>query len=152
MADQTQIENSINYKFRDLGDGTYARVVSLDSSSLTLTGPITVANEVEIKNDSGNAGPIEPLGVPTVARQVSVTTTSASTNLTSTCKRISIRARFCDMRYEVGTGSLTANASTSHYIAQDERLDIAVPLGSSIAVIRESAATVNGSLAITELV
>jgi hypothetical protein len=148
MADIKQIENSINYKFRDLGDGTYARVVSLDSSNVTLTGPVTVANEVEIKNDSNNAIPTEPLGVPTVARQVTVTTTSANTALTSTCKRISIRARGCDMRYSV-VGA--ADATTSHYIAQDERLDIAVIPGSSIAAIRESAATTNGSLEITEL-
>lgn len=152
MADIQQIENSVNYKFRDLGDGTYARVVSLDSSSVTLNGPVTVSNEVEIKNDSGNPVPTEPLGIPTVARQLSVTTASASVTLTSTCKRISIRARGCDMRYAVGIGSLTANAATSHYIAQDERLDIAVPLGATIAAIRESAATVNGSLAITELI
>jgi hypothetical protein len=151
MADIKQIENSINYKFRDLGDGTYARVVSLDSSNVTLTGPVTVANEVEIKNDSSNAIPMEPLGIPTVARQVSVTTTSANTALTGTCKRISIRARGCDMRYSVGNTAQTADASTSHYIAQDERLDIAVPVNANIAVIRESAATANGSLAITEL-
>jgi len=93
----------------------------------------------------------EPLGLPTVARQLAATATSASVALTTTCNRISIRARFCDMRYVVGTGSQTANATTSHFIAQDERLDIAVPLNAVIAVIRESTATVNGSLAITEL-
>jgi hypothetical protein len=93
----------------------------------------------------------EPLGLHTVARQLAATATSASVALTTTCNRISIRARFCDMRYVVGTGSQTANATTSHFIAQDERLDIAVPLNAVIAVIRESTATVNGSLAITEL-
>jgi hypothetical protein len=55
------------------------------------------------------------------------------------------------MRYVVGTGAQTANASTSHFIAQDERLDIAVPAGATIAAIREAAATVNGFLDITEL-
>jgi hypothetical protein len=55
------------------------------------------------------------------------------------------------MRYSVGNTAQTADASTSHYIAQDERLDIAVPVNANIAVIRESAATANGSLAITEL-
>jgi hypothetical protein len=107
--------------------------------------------EVEVKNDSGNPLPTEPLGVPTVARQLAVTTTSASVSLTAGCKRISIRARTCDMRYVVGTGAQTANASTSHFIAQDERLDIAVPAGATIAAIREAGATANGSLAITEL-
>jgi hypothetical protein len=56
------------------------------------------------------------------------------------------------MRYSVGNTEQTASATTSHYIAQDERLDIAVPLNANIAVIRESSATTNGSLAITELV
>jgi hypothetical protein len=95
--------------------------------------------------------PAEPLGIPTVPRQLAVTATSASVALTSACRRISIRARGCDMRYVVGTGAQTANASTSHYIAQDERMDIAVPIGATIAAIRETAATANGSLAITEL-
>lgn len=94
----------------------------------------------------------DPLGIPSVARQLTVSTTSASVALTATCKRISIRARGADMRYAVGTGAQTASATTSHFIAQDERLDIAIPLNCTIAAIREAAATANGSLAITELV
>lgn len=99
-----------------------------------------------------NRLPTEILGQPSVARQLAVTTTSASQTLTTTCRRVSIRARGCDMRYVVGTGAQTANASTSHFIAQDERIDIAVPANAVIAAIRESAATSDGSLAITELV
>ena len=94
---------------------------------------------------------VEPLGIPSVARQLTATATSASTTLTANISRISIRARSCDIRYVVGVGTLTANATTSHFIANGERLDIAVPFGASIGVIRESAATVNGSLAVTEL-
>jgi hypothetical protein len=98
-----------------------------------------------------SADAVEPLGIPTVSRQLAATTTSANTTLTANISRISIRARFADIRYVVGVGAQTANASTSHFIANGERLDIAVPFGASIAVIRESAATVNGSLAVTEL-
>jgi hypothetical protein len=94
---------------------------------------------------------VEPLGIPTVARQLTATATSANTALTANISRISIRARGCDIRYAVGVGAQTANASTSHFIANGERLDIAVPFGANIAVIRESAATVNGSLAVSEL-
>lgn len=94
---------------------------------------------------------VEPLGIPTVARQLAATTTSANTALTANVSRISIRARGCDIRYVVGVGAQTANASTSHFIANGERLDIAVPIGANIAVIRESGATVNGTLALTEL-
>lgn len=93
----------------------------------------------------------EPLGLPTIARQLAVTTTSSSVELTATCRRISIKARGTDIRYVVGTGAQTANASTSHFLESGERLDIAVPAGATIAAIRESASTTNGSLAITEL-
>jgi hypothetical protein len=55
------------------------------------------------------------------------------------------------MRYVIGKGAQTANAATSHFIESGERLDLAVPAGATIAAIRETAATVNGSLAITEL-
>lgn len=99
-----------------------------------------------------NRLPTEILGQPSVARQLAVTATSASATLTTTCRRISIRARGCDMRYVVGTGAQTASATASHFIAQDERLDIAVPANAVIAAIRESAATADGSLAITELI
>lgn len=93
----------------------------------------------------------EPLGRPTVARQLAASTTSNSVVLTASCTRISIRARGADLRYVVGVGAQTANASTSHFIGQDERLDIALLAGSTIAVIRDTAAAADGSLAITEL-
>lgn len=168
------------------------------SNAVTITGPLTVSNEVEIKNDSGNPvlvspvvskgsgavnadtqrvtlatdgpgvaaleaiaaktpalvgalSPVEPLGAPTVARQPAAGTASASTALSAGCRRISIRARFADIRYAIGTGAQTANATNSHFIGVDERLDLAVPANAQIAVIRDSAATVNGSLELTEL-
>jgi hypothetical protein len=104
-----------------------------------------------IDNGRYSADHVEPLGIPTVARQLSATTTSANTALSDNISRISIRARGCDIRYVVGVGAQTANASTSHFIANGERLDIAVPPNANIAVIRETGATVNGSLAVTEL-
>jgi hypothetical protein len=94
---------------------------------------------------------VEPLGLPGVARQVTVTTSNTNTQLTAGVKRISIKARTCDMRYAVGSTSQTASATASHYIEAGERLDIAVPAGGHIAVIRDSAATANGTLCITEL-
>lgn len=108
--------------------------------------------EVEVKNDAGNALFTEPLGRPTVARQLAAGTVSANTQLTAGVKRISIRARYSDIRFEIGATAQTANASTSHFIAADERLDIAVPAGGHIAVIRDSAATANGTLCLSELV
>jgi hypothetical protein len=93
----------------------------------------------------------EVLGVPTVARQLPVTDTSASMALTATCRRVSVEARGCDIRYVVGTGAQTANAATSHFISAGGVKDFAVPAGATIAAIRETAATVNGTLEITEL-
>jgi hypothetical protein len=94
---------------------------------------------------------VEPLGIPSVARQQAVTVVSANVVLTSTVRRISIKARSCDMRYSVGTIAQVANATTSHFIEAGERLDIAVPLNANIAVIRDTAAAVNGTLCVTEL-
>ena len=104
-----------------------------------------------VDNGRFSADAVEPLGVPGVASQLAATATSASTTLTANVSRISIRARFCDIRYVVGVGTQTASATTSHFIANGERLDIAIPFGASIGVIRDTAATVNGSLAVTEL-
>lgn len=130
---------------------TYVPLAVDADGRLQTTATAVVSSEVEIKNDSGNPVPTEPLGRPSVARQLAVTATSNSVALTAGCKRISIRARGCDMRYVIGVGAQTANASTDHFIGQDERLDLMVLAGSTIAAIRESAATTNGSLAITEL-
>jgi hypothetical protein len=105
-----------------------------------------------ISNGLYSAEHVEPLGIPGVARQLSATVSSQNTTLTANISRLSIRARFADIRYVVGVGTQTANASTSHFIANGERLDIAVPFGASIGVIRDTAATVNGSLAVTELI
>jgi len=104
-----------------------------------------------VSNGLYSAEHVEPLGVPGISRQLAATATSASTALTENISRISIRARFADIRYVVGIGTQTASATTSHFIANGERIDIAVPFGASIGVIRESAATINGSLAVTEL-
>lgn len=93
----------------------------------------------------------EPLGIPTTAHQLAATTTSQSQALSAGCRRVSIRARGADIRYVIGVGAQTASATTSHFLAQDERLDWAVPAGAHIARIRDSAATADGSLAVTEI-
>lgn len=118
------------------------------------TPTVNVGNmpEVEVKNDAGNALFTEPLGRPTLARQLTASTTSTNTQLTAGIKRVSMRARNADIRFEVGTTAQTASATTSHFIAADERLDIAVPAGGHIAIIRDSSATADGILNLSELV
>ena len=91
---------------------------------------------------------VEPLGVPGVARQLTAGSASANTALTAGVSRISMRAVGADIRYRVGPASQTATA-TSHFIANGERLDIAVPQTANIAVIRN--ASTDGTLEVTEL-
>ena len=121
---------------------------SAPSDGLTASAPSDGLTDAQLR---ATAVVTEPLGVPTVAHQLTATTTSQSQALSAGCRRVSIRARGCDIRYVIGVGAQTANASTSHFIAQDERLDWAVPAGAHIARIRDSAATADGSLAVTEI-
>ena len=87
---------------------------------------------------------------PGVARQLAAGATSANTALTSTCERISILAVTADIRYLIGTSSQTANAGTSHFIKAGERLELDVPLGANIGIIRD--ASTSGVLEVTEFV
>jgi len=91
---------------------------------------------------------VEPLGVPGLARQLTATNTSANTALSANVYRISMRAVGADIRYQVGSGAQTATSS-SHFIANGERLDVALPQGGNIAVLRNG--TTNGTLEVTEL-
>jgi len=92
---------------------------------------------------------VEPNRQPGVARQLAAGASSANTALTTSTKRISIRAVTADIRYAIGTGSQTANASSSHFIAQNERLELVVPEAANIAVIRD--ASTSGTLELSEL-
>lgn len=95
-----------------------------------------------------NAVVVEPLGVPSVRRAITVTDTSSNQALTSTCLRASIIAIGADIRFQVSSSSATASA-TSHLILEGERLDIHLPATPNIAAIRNG--SVNGTLEITEL-
>jgi hypothetical protein len=110
-----------------------------------------MAYTASVAHGQFSADHVEPLGIPTVSRNLTATSTSASTALTANISRISMRARTSDIRFVVGVGTQTAIAATSHFIANGERIDIAVPFGASIGVIRDTAATSDGVLVITEL-
>ena len=90
---------------------------------------------------------VEPLGEAGVARQLIAGSASANTALTS--DRISMRAVGADIRFSIGTGTQTAHGNDSHFIANGERLDFAVPNSANIAIIRDG--TVTGTLELTEL-
>ena len=93
----------------------------------------------------------EPLGIPALAKQSAATAVSTNIVLAVTCRRISIKARTADVRFAVGAVAQTASATLSHYIEAGERLDMAVPTNANIAVIRDSLATANAVVEITEL-
>jgi hypothetical protein len=107
--------------------------------------------EVNLGPGSRGRTNVEPLGIPGVARQQATTTTSANVALTAGVARISLFARSQPLRYAVGSVAQTANASTSHYVAAGERIDIDVPATPNIAVVRASDATGDGAAEITEL-
>ena len=85
---------------------------------------------------------------PGTARQLAAGASSANTALTSTCERISILAVTADIRYLIGTSAQTAKAGTSHFIKAGERIELDVPLGANIGVIRD--ASTDGVLELTE--
>ncbi len=91
---------------------------------------------------------VEPLGQAGLARQLAAGSTTSNTALTAGVFRISMRAVGADIRFSIGSGAQTATA-TSHFIANGERLDFAVPPGANIAVLRNG--TTNGTLEVTEL-
>lgn len=142
ISSSVEISNEVGNPIPVSGPATDAQ---LRAAALPVSGPVT---DSQLR---ASAVVTEPLGVPAVARQISATNANTNTVLTSTCRRISIKARTADVRYAVGTSAQTANATTSHYIEMGERLDIAVPAGANIAVIRDTAATVNAVVCITEL-
>lgn len=82
------------------------------------------------------------------ARQLAAGASSANTALTATVSRVSIRAVGADIRFSVGTSAQTASAS-SHFIADGERLELRIPEGANIAVIRN--ASTSGVLELSEL-
>jgi len=155
--------NSIDSKLPALNSGNWpvAPNVSrglgaVDSNTQRVTlaqdGPgVAALNNIDTKTPALKNGsvPTEPLGIPGVARQLTAGSASANTALTSTCRRISMRAVGADIRYLIGSSSQTASA-TSHLIAIGERLDVGVPATPNIAVIRNG--STNGTLEVTELI
>lgn len=92
---------------------------------------------------------VEILGKPGVARQLTAGATSSGAYFSDNVFRISMRAVGADIRFVIGQGTQTADASTSHFIADGERLDFSITDKAYIAVIRD--ASTDGVLEVTEL-
>lgn len=90
----------------------------------------------------------------TIATHRRSTTTISSQNipLSNGLRGISILCLTSNARFVIGSGAQTANAATSPIIAKGERLILLVPIESpNIAVIRDTAETVDGTIEISEL-
>ena len=87
--------------------------------------------------------PVDTLGTPAAPRVQATSGASASIELTTTCRRLSMYATTGTWYSISGTAT-----SSSHYIATGERLDIDVPASTTVSVLQETSA---GSIRITEL-
>lgn len=116
------------------------------------SAPVTLASDQVLvasidQTTPGSTNRVEVLGTLGTARSIAITTTSANVALTTTTTRVSIVARTCDCRVIIGTTATTSSA----YIMAGERMSFTVPASSTIAAIRDAAASSNGTLEITEL-
>lgn len=130
---------------------TQIKTAAGDVDGVYLVDPATGAPLPAPAAPINGRAPVEPLGIPGVARQQATTASNANVVLTVSVARISLFARIAPLRYVVGSSAQTANAATSHYLGAGERIDIDVPTTPNIAVIRASDATVDGAAEITEL-
>lgn len=96
---------------------------------------------------------IESASFPTVARRSTTTVTSQNTVLTDGIRAVTLHALTSPCRIALGKGVQTASASTSIYLAAGQVVTYTTPLDGppNIAVIRDTAAAVDGILEITEL-
>jgi hypothetical protein len=93
---------------------------------------------------------VEPLGIPTVPRNITASNSSVPVTLTPACRRVSIIATGAPARYLLSiTGSVVPATSTSHLIQTNERIDIKVPLNTVISFIRSGAS--DSQISISEL-
>lgn len=94
----------------------------------------------------------DPTGRPLKATSIPVSGTSQSIALLDETTRVSILAVAGPVRYELQVGaSVTASATTSHYLASGERLDLSRPQGAArLAVIRDSGSAAT-AVEVTEL-
>lgn len=178
MADILQdVQGLFSKRYKDMSDGTHAEVVvasgvpgggggdasaanqvTANAALTAISGKLpatlggkTLAQSLSVAPATDALFLVNTLAQPGVARQLAAAVSagaSANTVLTSTARRISIRATGSAIRYAIGAAAQTAS-STTHYIGIDERLDLAVPASAQIAVI--SATTTAGVLEVTEL-
>lgn len=87
------------------------------------------------------------------SRPLAASGTSARVAFTTGLVRVSIKARGAALRYLLGDNTVTASATTSHYLDAGERIEFALDAAQThIAVIIAASETAtSGALEITEL-
>lgn len=93
-----------------------------------------------------------PTGRPLASTPIPVSATSQSIDISAQAKRVSIMAVGGAVRFELKTAvTVVASATTSHYLADGERLDFTRPEGGAkLAVVLASGSSAT-SVEVTEL-
>lgn len=118
---------------------------STESSLLLVAKESTLTSiGAKIPDLLNNKVAVEPLGQPSVARKIDMSSASSSQALTVSCTRVSIFAEVSGF-YKIGASA----SSSDHYISAGERLDLSVPSGSTLSAVSNGD---DGPLYITELI
>jgi len=122
-----------------------ASVTAIEDAAESAASDLTAING-KLPTLVNSSVPVKTLLAAGVARQLTTAATTANQALTNGIKAISIHARNSDARFEIGSTSQTATA-TSHFIAVGERLEFAVPSTPNIGYIYGP----SGSAAVLEI-
>ena len=96
--------------------------------------------------------PVDNTGIPTVSRPRNTTTTSSNVELSANAKRITLYARTSNARFKLGSGAQSVDDETGHFLPMGILISLSLPDNANIAVIRDSQATVNGLVEISEYI
>ena len=122
---------------------------ALTSAQLTAAGLALEATQQQVRDRlpatmiTPGLLPVDSLGTPGTPRVQATSSTAANITLTATCRRVSMYAT-AGAWYSIGGTATTS----SHFIAEGERLDFDVPANTVISVRQDTAA---GSIRVTEL-
>jgi hypothetical protein len=96
---------------------------------------------------------IENTSFPSLARRSTTTVTSQNIVLTAGIRAVNLYAIDAPCRIAIGSGTQTANASNGIHIAANHNVTYTTPIDGStnIAVIRDIASAIDGTIEITEL-
>lgn len=95
--------------------------------------------------------PVDAFPTLVAANRVNAGTSSADVALATTTRKVRLIARFSDIRFSIGTGTQTANNTTSHLLPNGYDVVLGVPANARVGAIRDVNSSVNGILEISEM-